>query len=198
MVDLMYRVVAETISDEVYKNFLDYMLLRCDIFTLCLPNLYKLVVNEKTAKFLPKNINTQAEHILEMEKHYNDYIKQIQPAINKLQKFLLFHYFDTSYNGIEKSYEMDINVYKVDQESIEVLKAQNSILDWQYPNTMEDLCFFYKGHCFMQTIAHDYYCVIFLNEKYDLSILRKIGVKLYKMNKKFVHTTPCFNYSVQY
>lgn len=64
---------------------------------------------------------------------------------------------------------------------IEDLKTEilnkNSIYDWHYPISIEDISFFKDGYCLLNSITHENLCFIYCESEEEYEYLKSIGIK---------------------
>ena len=81
-------------------------------------------------------------------------------------------------------YHSDTYTIKItDSVKLEIL-SKKSLYDWHYPNSLEDICFFKDGYCFLETISHENLCFIYCDNEEEYEYLKSIGVKFFEKEFK--------------
>lgn len=139
---------------EMYHQLLDYLLSKCDSFSFCVPNYEARIKfdnwDEAKAQYIKQRhtLNRNNDKFIE-------YHKQIGNLLDSLKKYEIGHYFDVDYIEQTYSYEIEAFVYKYNSETCEILKTVPGLFDWLYPLFPEDISFFTKEQCYLQTITHE-------------------------------------------
>lgn len=92
---------------------------------------------------------------------------------------------------INKGANYDISSYyfKIDKNFKNEMKKKNSIFDWRFPLTLEDICFFNKnGLCWLWSTSHEEICEICFQEgeEKEYEYLKSIGIEF--VEKEFTPT----------
>ncbi len=72
------------------------------------------------------------------------------------------------------------------QEENKELLNKKSIYDWCFLTSLEDLCFYKNGYCWLYSVAHEEICDIFCENEEEYEYLKSIGIKF--VDDKFVPT----------
>ena len=88
--------------------------------------------------------------------------------------------------GNEKIYLNDTYSFRLNDELRREILSKKSLYDWRFPNSLEDICFFKDGYCFLETITHENLCFIYCDNKEEYEYLKSIGVKFF--DKEFKPT----------
>lgn len=76
--------------------------------------------------------------------------------------------------------------FKITKNLQKNIIKKNSIFDWCYPNSIEDICFYNNGFCRLFSVAHEKMLDIFCKDEEEYNHLKTIGVKFY--NDVFIPT----------
>lgn len=66
---------------------------------------------------------------------------------------------------------------KIDENLKKRIIRRNSVFDWSFPNSIEDMAFYSKGLCKLFSIAHENILEIFCENEEEYKYLKLIGVK---------------------
>ena len=80
----------------------------------------------------------------------------------------------------------DTYYLKINTETKKEVLSKKSLYDWCFPNSIEDICFFKDGYCFLETVAHEELCFIYCENKEEYEYLKSIGIKFF--DKEFKPT----------
>lgn len=142
-------------NKESYCRFIDYMISNSDSFSLVY---FKYKENEKTR-------NT---------------VKEIK---NLLAPYKIYSYNGNQWPGTvtlnQNNHIYKIILYKTEPKCKEVLLKVDNIYDWDYPSYPMDLCFYKDGYAWFASCAHEHFANLFLEDKFDISVFEKIGIKLH-------------------
>lgn len=72
------------------------------------------------------------------------------------------------------------------QEENKELLNKKSIYDWCFLTSLEDLCFYKNGYCWLYSVGHEEICDIFCENEEEYEYLKSIGIKF--VDDKFVPT----------
>ena len=96
------------------------------------------------------------DNILKSEKIFNNFYKKKNvDERNKLKSF----------------------VYLNNQAVKKYLKSADSIYHWNYPNDIENLCFYKNDVCVFESVAHEDYFVFYSENKTEIERLKEYGLK---------------------
>ena len=101
------------------------------------------------------------------------YEYKVNEFINKYKKNILYerkNYDDKSIISIQYFFKIDENLKKR-------IIRRNSVFDWSFPNSIEDMTFYSKGLCKLFSIAHEKILNIFCENEDEYKYLNLIGVK---------------------
>ena len=159
----MYYRLKKPMKGFTYGWFAWYLGQRCDVITFNIP-----YFSWDVGKPMPEKFDEET----------TDYLEWVDDFLEDLKPYILKDYFSNEYFDEECSHMMRIIVAKLTEDSYHMFTAANNIFDWKFPADVEDLCFFTEGRCFLYTISHEE--IFELNEPHDLelTIFKKMGVKL--------------------
>ena len=69
------------------------------------------------------------------------------------------------------------DVYRLAPEVEAYILSADDIFSWMYPERPEDISFFYKGKCWIDTTAHEEYCNIYDHEPEMARLLDSMGIE---------------------
>ncbi len=81
-------------------------------------------------------------------------------------------------------YHSDTYTIKLTDSIKSELVNKKSLYDWHYPNSLEDICFFKDGYCFLETISHESLCFIYCDNNEEYEYLKSIGIKFFEKEFK--------------
>lgn len=106
----------------------------------------------------------------------NNWINKYKDIIIKKNEILLN-------SGVHHS---TIYYLKLNNEIKNELILKNSIFNWCYPSSIEDICFFKNGYCWLYSVTHEKICDIYCENKEEYEYLKSIGIEF--LNDDFVPT----------
>lgn len=86
--------------------------------------------------------------------------------------------------GNPNVYHSDTYTIKLTDEIKSEILSKKSLYDWHWPNSLEDICFFKDGYCFLETISHEKLCFIYCDDKEEYEYLKSIGIKIFEKEFK--------------
>lgn len=190
-------IIKNKIDEWTYSKLIDFLLIRCDLISYRLPNYNKFTVTEEALKYYPEC----KLGVIYRDINNNDfevYKKNIQFTLDAFEKYCIKEYEDFKYHNSIQGYDSEVKLIKLSDKLIGPLKAIGGLYDWQYPNMPEDLCFFSKGKCFLKSVAHEKLCFIYTDDKFDMKILKKIGLKFVIIPDSIDDIPLLLNYELKY
>jgi hypothetical protein len=167
----MLQVTNKKMKDVKYTKLILYSLLRCDTFTLKIPDFYSKISS-----------NDRSDDFLKYKQEINWIVEDIKPYVFK-------EYNDTEYFGSSAGYYSEIIVGTLNLESSGMILAAEGLYSWQHPDMPEDLCLFSKGKCWLKSVAHEKLCYIYTDSEIEKDILKKvIGLKFIESDDSYVPT----------
>lgn len=182
----------KNISGQKYKMLIDFLGKKSDVFTVMLPQYHYFLLTEANCemmsdmlkshkigdKFPDRDCNLEDE-----EQRYHKYLNNIQPILNRLESELVRTFETASYGGQLTGYACTAYVYKISENSLDVLKSARSLFSWQRLDGLSkgalpcDLCFYCDGKPILETLAHENEAWLYLTCE-EANELKKIGIKL--------------------
>ncbi len=89
-----------------------------------------------------------------------------------------------------------IYYFNLSEKIKDILCGKNSLYSWNYPNSIEDLCFFKEGYCWLDSVAHEELCFIYCKDEEEYEYLKSIGIEF--VEDKFVPVSRNELYYVDY
>jgi hypothetical protein len=177
----MYQITTTTdISGSAYNELIAYLTRHCDSFSFHLPNMGKMLVNERNAQYFPEYPIGYTEEI-DQEKH-RIYIGSVQPLINIISNDIIKQWKDTGYLDQISSIETEIFHALISPQTPIFFATAERILAWKYPKLPEDPCFFSNGICVFQCIAHESMCYFNSADPWILQFLKKHKIDFFINN----------------
>ena len=141
-------ISGETLQGESYKLFISCLFERSNIFSYEVLKDFDILHDMEDKKYL--------DNILKSEKIFNNFYKKKNvDERNKLKSF----------------------VYLNNQAVKKYLKSADSIYHWNYPNDIENLCFYKNDVCVFESVTHEDYFV-YSENKTEIESLKEFGLKL--------------------
>ena len=170
----MYQIVITSpLCGKVYQDLITILIQRSDSFLFHLPNMGKVLINERNAEFMPEYPLGYTEE--EDQELHKLYIKRMEQYLDIIQNDIIESHIDTGYLDQVSNIEIKVFNVSISNKTISFFRKTDDFSKWKYPDMPENPCFLLKGECLFQCIAHENIC--FLNF-YDPKI-----IKLFKANK---------------
>ncbi len=158
----MLTVLNKHIKDIQYSRLILYAQLRCDAFSICIPDLYTKMSS-----------STRSEEFLQYRKNIARIYEFSMPQLIK-------SYVSNDYFMHHRDSYQEIEIYALNKGdcSTDFLFNSHDLFKWQYPDLPEDLCLFSNGKCWLTIAAHEKQCWIYDAGQVERDILKKvIGLK---------------------
>ena len=136
-----------------YENFVNYMLMHSDFFTLVY---FRYRENEKMRQSTKIIYNS-----LKKYKLHSEYTKR---------------WPNTETKDDEHIYK--IVFYRSDPACQNILIRVKDLLSWDYPNAPMDLCFYKNGYCWLAVTAHERFACLYVDNDTEIKELESIGTEL--------------------
>lgn len=88
-----------------------------------------------------------------------------------------FDCYATRVSSGEEFLSRNIYYMKLTKDLQQEILSKNSIFDWHYPITLEDLCFFKDGYCWLYSEVNEKILNIYCENEEEYNYLKSIGVK---------------------
>ena len=102
-----------TIFDDIcgvaYTRLIEHLIQKCDSFLFHLPNVGKMLINERNSKHFPEYPIGYTEEI-DQHKH-NEYIKKVQPLLEIVSADIIEQYKDTGY--LDQTSNIEVEVFRI-------------------------------------------------------------------------------------
>lgn len=89
-----------------------------------------------------------------------------------------------------------IYYFRLSKKMKDILGDRNDLYSWKYPTSIEDLCFFREGYCWLDSVAHEELCFIYCKDEEEYEYLKSIGIEF--VEDKFVPVSKNEVYYVDY
>lgn len=141
-------ISGETLQGESYKLFISCLFEKSNIFSYEVLKDFDILHDMEDKKYL--------DNILKSEKIFNNFYKKKNvDERNKLKSF----------------------VYLNNQAVKKYLKSADSIYHWNYPNDIENLCFYKNDVCVFGSVTHEDFFVFYSENKTEIERLNEFGLK---------------------
>ncbi len=141
-------ISGETLQGESYKLFISCLFEKSNIFSYEVLKDFDILHDMEDKKYL--------DNILKSEKIFNNFYKKKNvDERNKLKSF----------------------VYLNNQAVKKYLKSADSIYHWNYPNDIENLCFYKNDVCVFGSVTHEDFFVFYSENKTEIERLKEYGLK---------------------
>lgn len=142
-------ISGESLQGESYKLFISCLFEKSNIFSYEVLKDFNILYDMEDKKYL--------DNILKSEKIFNNFYKKKNvDERNKLKSF----------------------VYLNNQAVKKYLKSADSIYHWNYPNDIENLCFYKNDVCVFESVTHEDYFGFYSENKTEIERLKEYGLKL--------------------
>lgn len=141
-------ISGESLQGESYKLFISCLFEKSNIFSYEVLKDFDILHDMEDKKYL--------YNILKSEKIFNNFYKKKNvDERNKLKSF----------------------VYLNNQAVKKYLKSADSIYHWNYPNDIENLCFYKNDVYVFESVTHEDYFVFYSENKTEIEMLKEFGLK---------------------
>lgn len=141
-------ISGESLQGESYKLFISCLFEKSNIFSYEVLKDFDIIHDMEDKKYL--------DNILKSEKIFNNFYKKKNvDERNKLKSF----------------------VYLNNQAVKKYLKSADSIYHWNYPNDIENLCFYKNDVCVFESVTHEDYFAFYAENKTEIERLKEYGLK---------------------
>lgn len=66
---------------------------------------------------------------------------------------------------------------KLDKHMEQEILNKKSIYNWCFPTSLEDICFYKNGYCWLYSVAHEEMCFIYCETEEEYKYLKSIGIE---------------------
>lgn len=175
----MYQItIIGHICGNVYCEILNELFKRSDSFLFHLPNMGKMLVNERNIEYFPEYELGYTEED-NQEKHIS-YIKQVQPYLEIIKNDIIESHIDTGYLNQVSNIEMEVFRVSISENSKAFFSKTNDFLNWKYPKLPEDPCFLSNGECIFQCLSHEELCFLNYYDKKIIKLLKTNNIDFYR------------------
>lgn len=175
----MFQItIVGNISGMAYEKLIDRLIQQSDSFLFHLPNMGKLLVNERNIDLFPE----YSLGYIEETDHddYAEYVRNMQPFLNTIRSDIIEHHNDTGYLDQISSIEMDVFNVMVSKKTKAFFSNSDNILSWKYPKLPEDPCFISNGVCIFQCIVHEGMCYLNYKDPFILGLLKENNIDYFR------------------
>ena len=141
-------ISGESLQGESYKLFISCLFEKSNIFSYEVLKDFDVIHDTDDKKYFDK--------ILKSEKIFNNFYKK--KSVDERNKLKSFVYLN---NSAVKQY----------------LKSAESIYHWNYPNNIENSCFYKNDVCVFESVTHEDYFVFYSGDKIEIDRLKEYGLK---------------------
>lgn len=143
-------ISGESIQGNSYKSFINYLLDKSDVLSYETLKMSDIVVDADDKKYY--------DSILRTEKIFCSFYKK--KDIDERGTFKSFVYLN---NSVVKDY----------------IKRADSIYHWNYPNDIENLCFFKDDKLVFESVTHEDYFALYPDNETEIEALKEYGIVCY-------------------
>ena len=137
------------LTDETYRNLFNYIINKSDSFSYEILKNYDKLIDEYDRKYY--NNVKKAEKIFDAHFKYK----------NKDER-----------SCFKSEVLLDCNEVK------NFLLNKASVYHWNYPDDIENLCFYKKGYCIFESVTHEDLFLLRINDAIELEKLKEIGISI--------------------
>ncbi|MBQ7344631.1 MAG: hypothetical protein IJW45_01030 [Oscillospiraceae bacterium] len=165
----MYEIYGE-LNKEAYLELVRSLLKRSDSIMFDLPNMGRVLVNERNAKLME---NYPIGYVVEEDQDLHlAYINRTARYLDLIRDDIIQSYTDTGYLDQISSISMEIFHVAVSEDTYDLFAQTDDFSGWRYPAFPEDPCFLSGGKCIFQCIAHERLCLLYIE---DEEMIRFLG-----------------------
>lgn len=143
-------ISGESIQGKSYKSFINYLLDKSDVLSYETLKMSDIVVDADDKKYY--------DSILRTEKIFCNFYKKK----------------DIDERGTLKSF-----VYLKNSVVKDYIKRADSIYHWNYPNDIENLCFFKNDKLVFESVTHEDYFAYYPDNETEIEALKEYGIVCY-------------------
>ena len=140
---------GNTLNGQLYKKFFEYIINKSDSFSYEILKNYDKLIDEDDRKY------------------YNN--------VKKAEKIFDAHF---KYKNKDERSCFKSEVWLDCNEVKNFLLNKASVYHWNYPDDIENLCFYKKGDCIFESVTHEDLFLLRINDAIELEKLKKIGIEV--------------------
>ncbi len=174
--------ILDALNGDTYKKIIELLIKYSDSFIFTVPNMGKILVNKRNAKFMSEYpIGFSEEYD---QKLHLDYINRIQEYINVVEDDIITTCVDTGY--LDQISNLEIAVYHVaiSEKSTDFFALTNDFAKWVYPEYPENPCFLLKNNCIFQSITHEDLYFLYLDNADVRNFLKRNNINYEEIKEK--------------
>jgi len=184
----IFRIDEHDITGENYRHFIKYALEQSDVFTFCIPNFEYLRVTDKNRFFADEEdiADCATPTNIKDNEYFKAYKQNVKPLLNIIEDQIIITYNETAYHDQIRNHDMEIYIVGIKDfdKCFEFLTSAGSLFSWRADKYPEDICFFNNGCCWLQSIAHEGYCFVMLDDAEIQQKLKDMGLKFTLSDEK--------------
>lgn len=205
-------LVKNDIAGKTYKNLMNYVFKKCDAILVEQYHDQHKERHKKIIKYLEKqNYNSEYIYNNYSQKLLNDLydtFKKDKMIINNIDNYNAKQSFASPIKWLY--YEKNVKLWlkrnneyilkKIEKKAQnihistvyclqlvpeikeEVLSKKHLYTSWLFPNSVENICFFKNGCCWLYSVAHEKLCDIFCKNEEEYEYLKSIGIEFFEEN----------------
>lgn len=171
-----------------------------DIFDIDYRNNYEQNFSNLNAKEFEKGNEDNRKRIILGTLSRIVYNELTDDWLNKFKEDIILQEEHTYYNELQKK-NIHISTFyylKLTKKVKDEILKKQSLYSWVFPNSIENLCFFKNGYCWLDSVAHEKFCEIYCKNEEEYEYLKSIGIQF--IEKKFIPVDPqkTWNKKVEY
>lgn len=177
--------ILDDIQGDCYSELIAMLLEQSDEVLFHLPNMDKIVINERNVRSMP---GFPIGYVEEREQtNFQNYYKRVTPYIELISNDIVSRYFDTGYLDQYSNHEIEVFHVKTSENTAKFFASANDLAQWRYPFLPEDPCFLQNGKCIFKCISHEKIYSYYGADKRIIKFLRKHRLKHMKIPDKYLN-----------
>lgn len=144
-------ISGTSLNGAIYKAFIGYLLSKADAFS------YEII--KSANEIYDEDDKIYYENIKKAEKIFQNFYKE---------------------KNNDRKYSLKSIVYLNNHLVKDYLKKENSIYNWDYPNGIENLCFYQNDRCIFESVTHENLFVFYPENSLEIEELKRLGVVVTK------------------
>ncbi len=166
----MYQIM-DYLNKVAYNELVDYLIEHSDSFIFHLPNMGKILANERNVDLMSEYPIGYSEEF-EQERH-KEYVKRMEPYIEVIKDDIIERHYDTGYLDQASNREIEVFNVRISPATKQFFQFTEGFERWTYPELPENPCFLREGKCIFQSIVHEDLYFVYLDDENIEKILKR-------------------------
>ena len=176
--------ILDDVQKDCYHTLIKLLLEQSDEILFHLPNMDKIIVNERNVDLMP---GYPIGYVEELEQtNFQNYYKRVKPYIELISNDITSRYFDTGYLDQRSNREIEVFRVKTSADTIKFFASANDLAQWRYPFLPADPCFLQDEKCIFKCISHEKIYSYYGTDKRIVKLLRKHRLKYMTIPDKYL------------